>query len=266
MDGRLIDLSAWESVTTGESGAVVYRSPDGARYAKTGSVNLLADLETDLQAERDRIEWLSAQHIPSPTVLDWSTGPNGPVLVTSAVQGISADQLDADDLDKAWPAIADAVRRLHALPTSGCPFTRTLGAMMAMARAVVAREAVNPDFLPDADRSVPARDLLARVESTLPERLGQEQSDVVVCHGDLCLPNIVIAPKDFSVAGFIDLGRLGLADRHADLALLFANSRETWPEDTRAANAHARFEQVYGTRADPERLGFYLQLDPLTWG
>lgn len=253
----MIDLSAWEPVTTGESGAFVYRSPDGSRYAKTGTL--------DLDAERDRIEWLSAQHIPGPMVLEWSTGPDGPMLVTSAVAGITADQLDADDLDRAWPAIADVVRRLHALPPASCPFTRSLSEMMARARDVVARDAVNPDFLSDEDRSVPASELLARVEDQEQVRLAQEQADPVVCHGDLCLPNIVIAPEDFSVTGFVDLGRLGLADRHADLALLFANSGETWPEDARATLAHARFEDMYGMRADPQRLDFYLQLDPLTW-
>ncbi|MGL5445484.1 MAG: APH(3'') family aminoglycoside O-phosphotransferase [[Mycobacterium] stephanolepidis] len=258
MDGRLIDLSAWEPVTAGESGAVVYRSADRTRYAKTGGA--------DLEAERDRIEWLSAQGVPSPDVLEWASGPSGPVLITSAVQGTPADQLDADDLDRAWPAIAEAVRRLHALPTAQCPFTRNLDAMMALARDVVARDAVNPDFLPDEDRDVPVVELLARVAADVPERLAQEADDLAVCHGDLCLPNIVIAPEGFAVAGFIDLGRLGLADRHADLALLFANSRETWPGNMRATAARARFLDVYGKAADPERLEFYLHLDPLTWG
>jgi streptomycin 3"-kinase len=254
----LIDLSAWEPVTAGESGALVYRSPDHSRYAKTGG--------DGLENERDRIEWLSAQGVPGPAILEWATGPDGPVLVTSAVEGIAADQLNADDLDRAWPAIAEAVRRLHAIPTADCPFTRDLATTMALARDVVARDAVNPDFLPDQDREVPAAELLARVIAHLPERLAQEPGDQAVCHGDLCLPNILIVPEDSSVAGFIDLGRLGLADRHADLALLFANSRETWPEGTRAGTAHARFLNIYGIPADADRLEFYLQLDPLTWG
>ncbi|WP_191986076.1 APH(3'') family aminoglycoside O-phosphotransferase [Mycobacteroides salmoniphilum] len=258
MDGRLIDLSAWEPVTTGESGATVYRSPDRSRYAKTGG--------GDLEHERDRIEWLNAQHIPAPTVVEWATGPRGPVLVTSAVDGVPADQLNAEDLDRAWPAIAGVVRRLHAIPTANCPFRRDLATTMALARDVVARDAVNTDFLPDRDREVPAAALLGRVIAQLPERLAQEPGALVVCHGDLCLPNIIIVPGEFSVAGFIDLGRLGLADRHADLALLFANSRETWPEDTHADTAHARFLESYGRPADSERLEFYLQLDPLTWG
>ncbi|OHU19333.1 APH(3'') family aminoglycoside O-phosphotransferase [Mycobacteroides franklinii] len=258
MDGRLIDLSAWEPVTTGESGARVYRSPDHLRYAKTGG--------TDLAAERDRIEWLSSQQIPGPSGLEWSTAPGGPVLITSAVAGVPADQLDADDLDRAWPAIADAVRRLHSLPATCCPFSRDLAATVALARDVVARHAVNPDFLPDEDREIPAQQLLSRITVQLAERLAEEPGDLVVCHGDLCLPNIMISPQDFSVAGFIDLGRLGVADRHADLALLFANSRETWTEEARAVTAQARFLDAYGTPADPERLAFYLRLDPLTWG
>ncbi|QCH23841.1 Aminoglycoside 3'-phosphotransferase [Mycobacteroides salmoniphilum] len=188
------------------------------------------------------------------------------MLVTSAVEGIPADQLNADDLDRAWSAIAEAVRRLHAIPTADCPFTRDLATTMSLARDVVERGAINQDFLPERDRRVSAAELLARVIAQLPERLAQEPGALVVCHGDLCLPNILIVPGDFSVAGFIDLGRLGLADRHADLALLFANSRETWPEDTRAGAAHARFPDSYGTPADPGRLEFYLQLDPLTWG
>lgn len=254
----MIDLSAWVPVTTGESGALVYRSPDRSRYAKVGG--------DDIEGERDRIEWLSTQDVPGPTVLEWTTGPGGPVLVTSAVEGVPADQLHPEELDRAWSAIADVVRRLHAIPTADCPFRRDLAATMALARDVVARDAVNADFLPDRNREIPAAELLARVTAQLPDRLAQESGDLVVCHGDLCLPNILIAPADFSVSGLIDLGRLGLADRHADLALLFANSRETWPEDTRADTARARFLDSYGTPAEPDRLEFYLQLDPLTWG
>lgn len=153
-------------------------------------------------------------------MLEWATTSDGPLLITSAVPGVPADQLDSEDLGRAWSGIAAAVRDLHALPTAGCPFSRGLAAMATLARDVVARDAVNPDFLTDEDRERPATELLCRVVAELPRRLAQEPDDLVVCHGDLCLPNIVIAPGDFSVAGFIDLGRLGLADRHADLALL----------------------------------------------
>lgn len=68
------------------------------------------------------------------------------------------------------------------------------------------------------------------------------------------------------MSGFIDLGRLGAADRHADLALLLANARETWGDEERARGADAAFAERYGMPLDQERLRFYLYLDPLTWG
>jgi hypothetical protein len=39
---------------------------------------------------------------------------------------------------------------LHALPAKDCPFTRDLEQMFATAQDIVARGAVNPDFLPIA--------------------------------------------------------------------------------------------------------------------
>ncbi|SJN24748.1 phosphotransferase [Luteococcus japonicus] len=39
----------------------------------------------------------------------------------------------------------------------------------------------------------------------------------MVCHGDACNPNFLIG-DDGEVSGFVDLGRTGVADRHADLA------------------------------------------------
>lgn len=138
--------------------------------------------------------------------------------------------------------------------------------MVAVAREVVARDAVNPEFLPDEQRGTPGPELLGRLTGQLARRREEEAADLVVCHGDLCLPNIVLDPETLDVAGFIDLGRLGVADRHADLALLLANARETWPDEERARDADAAFAEWYGLAPDPGRLRFYLHLDPLTWG
>ena len=139
--------------------------------------------------------------------------------------------------------------------------------MFTRAQDVVARNAVNPDFLPPEDRHVPAATLLARVRAELQERLDQEFHDLVVCHGDACLPNIMVDPATHRCVGLIDLGRLGTADRYVDLALLLANARESWagPEDEQIAQQRL-FEALGISPPDQKRLAFYLQLDPLTWG
>ncbi|MEU4896077.1 APH(3'') family aminoglycoside O-phosphotransferase [Streptomyces sp. NPDC044780] len=257
-----VDDGGWLPVTAGESGATVFRSADATRYAKC----VPAADAADLKAERDRVTWLSDQGVPGPRVLDWQSGDAGVCLVTSAVSGIPADQVPAEDLRVAWEPIADAVRRLHEAPVSQCPFRRGLDAMVAVARDVVARDAVNPEFLPVDQQQTPTAELLDRLTRQVSRRREQEAADMVVCHGDLCLPNIILDPQTLDVSGFIDLGRLGLADRYADLALLLANARETWTDEEQARGADMAFAERYGIALDHDRLRFYLHLDPLTWG
>lgn len=252
----------WEPVTSGESGAGVFRAADGSRYAKC-----VLDGQRDLLArERDRVDWLSASGVPAPSVLDWIADDAGACLVTSAVRGVPADTVPAAELRRAWPSIAAAVRGLHALPADDCPFSRDLGRMYAVAEDVVARGAVNPEFLPVEQQRTPPTELLARLAAQVDRRLAQEAADTVVCHGDLCLPNIILDPDTGDVVGFVDLGRLGRADRYADLALLLANARETWGDGHQATAADEAFADAYGITLDTERQRFYLHLDPLTWG
>ncbi|MEV0776774.1 APH(3'') family aminoglycoside O-phosphotransferase [Streptomyces sp. NPDC050433] len=256
------DGGGWEPVTDGESGASVFRSADGSRYAKC----VPADAVTSLEEERERVDWLSGQGVPGPRVLDWRVSPDAVCLMTSTVAGVPADQVSAPELRAAWERIADAVRHLHDVPTRQCPFSRDLSRMFATARDVVTRDAVNPEFLPEDQQTTPADELLARLVPQLAQRLTQEAAETVVCHGDLCLPNIVLDPESLDVAGFIDLGRLGRADPYADIALLLANSRETWADERAANSADQAFAERYGIVLDRDRERFYLHLDPLTWG
>ncbi|MFI1227577.1 MULTISPECIES: APH(3'') family aminoglycoside O-phosphotransferase [unclassified Streptomyces] len=252
----------WRPVTAGESGAGVFVDAGATRYAKC----VPAADTGELAAERDRIVWLSGRGVPGPQALGWYAGDAGACLVTSAVAGVPADQVPAEDLRASWEHIADAVRRLHEVPVSACPFPRGLDAVVAVARDVVARGAVNPEFLPVEQQDTPPAELLTRLTGEIPRRRDQAVADTVVCHGDLCLPNIILDPGTLKVSGFIDLGRLGSADRHADLALLLANARETWMDERRARAADVAFAERYGIALDQDRLRFYLHLDPLTWG
>lgn len=137
--------------------------------------------------------------------------------------------------------------------------------MMALARATVAENRVHTEFLPQDLADTPPSAILHSLERDLPSRQAQEEANVVVCHGDFCLPNIVIDPDTSLVAGLIDLGRLGKADPYADISLLLANAREIWPDEDTACRADQEFAARYGITLDPDRSDFYLRLDPLTW-
>ncbi|MGY2063856.1 phosphotransferase, partial [Nocardia gipuzkoensis] len=166
----------------------------------------------ELEDERDRVEWLAAQGVPGPPMLDWIEQDAGACLITGAVAGVPANLVSAEELRSAWESIGRAVRRLHALPVRDCPFGRGLVEMVDRARDVVARNAVEPDFLPDEQREIAPEVLLERVAARMDRWLPREAAEAVVCHGDLCLPNIVLDPRTHEVTGFIDLGRLGRAD------------------------------------------------------
>ena len=255
MTADLIPPGRWDPVPGGESGATVHRRADGAAFAKC----VPPDGAPALRGERDRIRWLSGTGVPGPSVLDWSCSDRGACLVTSAVPGVPSSELSSSALLAAWPSIVGTLRRLHALPAASCPFERELSTMFAIAEDVVGRGGVHPEFLTEEQRDVPATDLLAGLRAELGTRLAQEPGDLVVCHGDACLPNFLVDPDALTCTGLIDLGRLGTADRHADLALLRANARESWTGDD-AAEAEPLLGEV-----DAGRMRFYLNLDPLTW-
>lgn len=253
----------WVRASEGESGDAVYRRSDGAAFAKVS----LGKGAAQLDEERLRTEWLAPFGLGSAAVLDWHASSDVACLVTRAVRGVPASDLTAVELLAAWPSIAERVRALHAIPASDCPFARRLSAMFDRATDVVARNAVNPDFLDPEDQAIAPQVLLDRLRAELPARLAQEARDLVVCHGDACLPNFMVDPQTLRCTGLVDLGRLGAADRYVDLSLLLANARETWTDAEQPISARESLFEAHGIAApDDERLAFYLGLDPLTWG
>ncbi len=255
------DSGEWAPAAGGESGASVVYDSVQQRYAKIVSTERVPELA----AERDRIVWVNQTGIPSAPVLDWRDTDAGACLVTQAVPGVPASELDAPALRRAWPSVVVAVRAVHGLATDRCPFDRTLAQMMPLARVSVAEGRVVVEFLPEALQRTPPTQILEQIEGELPVRLAQERTQLVVCHGDLCLPNILVDPATDQVNALIDLGRLGTADPYADIALLLATARETWSDEATARRADQEFAEMYGTELDPERQDFYLRLDPLTW-
>jgi streptomycin 3"-kinase len=242
----------WVLIDIGESDATVYRRGDV--FAKCCDPSGIAELA----AERDRAQWLAGRGFPGASVVDWLESPSdGACLLTAAVPGVPGDALPPAAHQRAMQSLGTAFRELHSL--TDCPFERPLAKVIETAADVVRRDAVNPAFLTDEWRLVPPSELLAQVVAESP--YVESVLEPVVCHGDACLPNIFFDPGTLEVTGLIDLGRLGVADRYLDLALLMAQLHSDWSTDP------APFLEAYGIPApDPRRLQFFHLLDPLTWG
>ncbi|GAA1697101.1 APH(3'') family aminoglycoside O-phosphotransferase [Kribbella yunnanensis] len=241
----------WEAVDIGESDTSVYRRGDA--FAKCCGPAGVPELE----AERDRIAWLASSGMPGATVVDWQVSDDGACLVTSAVPGIPGIDLPSWAWLGAMETLGRTLRELHSLPD--CPFERPLASVIASAEDVVRRGAVNPDFLTDEWRLVTPESLLEQVVAERP--YVESVTELAVCHGDPCLPNVFFDPLTLRVTGFIDVGRLGVADRYSDLALTTIQLYDEWSVDP------GPFLTAYGvTEPDRRRLEFFRLLDPLTWG
>lgn len=89
------------------------------------------------------------------------------------------------------------------------------------------------------------------LQSMLPQTL-----DPVVTHGDFSLDNLLVFDRE--VTGCIDAGRVGIADRYQDLAILWNCLGEFGSE------LQERLLESYGlSDMDQNKLQFHLMLDEL---
>jgi aminoglycoside phosphotransferase len=227
-------VTDWFPVSTGKSGARVWRG-DGL-YRKEGD-------PAEIAAEAARLTWLGDQGFPCPAVVDHEPGR----LITTALPGRAGD-------DPGWPVlmrprlaagVGDLLRTLHALPIEGCPFDHTLARTIPRAEQNARTAQVDLTDLDPAHAGWSADRLLRELHQTRPTT----PEDLVVGHGDPTRANILFA-SDGTPTGVLDVSRLGVADRHKDLAIATRSARS--PELLAA----------YGLPdPDPAKIAFYRLLD-----
>ncbi|QWF80324.1 APH(3') family aminoglycoside O-phosphotransferase [Amycolatopsis sp. CA-230715] len=256
---RRFDRHEWVPVTVGKSGAGVWRL-DGSPplYAKAAPRSEHPDAGFDVAGEADRLDWLGAHGIPAAHVVDTGEKDGVAWLVSTAVPGrTAAEDWASGEREAVVDAVADFTRVLHALPVADCPFDRSLAVTVPHARYAAENGLVDLEDLDDERSGWSAARLVTELDGALP---GVEES--VVCHGDLCLPNVLLDPSTFEVTGLIDVGRLGVADRYADLALITRSLRAGDLNPQFGARFADRFLARYGeVPVDTTRLDFYRLLD-----
>lgn len=229
----------WTPISIGCSGDTVHRlEGPGNLYVKVSATR------GQLDAEADRLRWLGIAGLPVPEVVEYGTQDDYSWLVTTEVPGRSAAAAwPSDQREKVIDALADITQILHGLNIEDCPYDRSLAVTM-------------PAAIRASGQTGTSLQLLDSSYATFPH-----DEDLVVCHGDLCLPNVIINPTKSTVAGLIDVGRLGRADRYADLAVT-SRSIESTQNPQFGPEHSARYLARCGVQPiDTDRVTFYRLLD-----
>lgn len=246
-----------EPIGLGESGATVWRcggSALGPLYLKTAPV--ARDLGIDHEAAR--LRWLRSAGIPSPRVHASGIADGIEYMVMDAAEGLPAsDAYWSDAATAVATALGTTLARLHRVDIASCPFDRRTRVQLDDAQRNVALGLVDEDDFDHARKGRTAGDLLQELLA-----FPRTVDDLVVGHGDFCLPNVILQ-RDTAGAlqctGLIDCGRLGVADRHQDLALAIRSITFNF-----GAEHVTAFLDAYGhSPVDATRIEFFTLLDEL---
>ena len=164
--------------------------------------------ETELTVQV--MEWM-AQRLPAPRILDFVVSDDKSYLLMSRIPGkMSCDEVFLENPEPMVKLLAEGLKMLWRTDITGCPRERTILDDLARARQKVSEGRVDPEvFAAEADGFDSPESLLAWLETHVPEY------DPVVCHGDYCMPNILL--ENGAVSGFIDLAHAGISDRCSDI-------------------------------------------------
>jgi kanamycin kinase len=198
-----------------------------------------------MRDEAKRLGW-AVDYTPVPRVLGFGEDAAAQWLVTTAIAGTSA-------VAERWLAeprtaargIGAGLRALHdSLPVPDCPFDWSVESRIARAEQRLA-SGEGPETWSAEHQHLTVAEARARLADA-PDVVGP-----VVCHADACAPNTLLA-DDGSWLAHVDLGRLGVADPWADLAVA------TWSLGWNyGPGLEAELLGAYGIEPDPERTAYY---------
>ncbi|MFJ2479805.1 APH(3')-II family aminoglycoside O-phosphotransferase [Pseudomonas sp. NPDC087598] len=237
-----------EQQTIGESRADVLRvTPAGSAplFVKSEQVMTWGELPGEIQ----RLRWLAEQDLPAPRVLDTTTENERNWLLMTAVPGRDLASSVHLAPEQIVTLLADALRSLHAVAINSCPFDHRLEAKIALAREHLLAGLIDEEDFDDSRLGLSAEQVFQQLLAERPDH-----EDLVVTHGDACLPNLLADNGRFS--GFVDCGRLGVSDRYQDLALAAHSITDNLGEQWLPV-----FFEAYGVEPDQQRIAFYQLLD-----
>ena len=219
--------------------------------------------ETD--NERDMVSWLGGR-LPVPEIAAYQVEDGRAYTLMTRIKG---DMLCAEEYLRNPAGLlslaAEGLKLLWSIDVKDCPCRvsrlqeRLKAARRNVENGMVDMDNVEPDTF-GANGFAGPEELLEWLEQNQP------REDIVLTHGDFCLPNIFAGQGH--VTGFIDLGKMGPADRWQDIAIAMRSLEHNLSGKYHNGIPFGSFEprrflEELGVEPDEKKNRYYMLLDEL---
>lgn len=185
------------------------------------------------------------------------------LLMTRITGKYLCDATVLDDQERLAELVAEGLRRMWAVDVSDCPTDRTLDAKFreieaGLRNGTITMEQARQEETYGPDGFASAGELFDWLVKNRP------QEEVVLSHGDYCMPNIFCDER--GITGYIDLGYAGKADKWVDIEKglwsMWANSTGQFGGKKRVFDRRLLFEAL-GMTPDKDKIRYYSLLSEL---
>ena len=173
--------------------------------------------DAEAQTELEMMRWMRSR-LPVPEILCHAVEDGRSFLLMSRISGkMTCDLSLINDPEQLIDVLCEGLKMLWNADISDCPVDASLDHHLTAAEHNVRNGLVDTD---DAEPETFGENGFKAPEELLEWlKMNRPKEDLVLSHGDYCLPNIFADEK--GITGFIDLGRAGVADRYRDIAICY---------------------------------------------
>lgn len=262
---------AWENLPADLQNLIAEKPYTMDSMGMSGSgIFLFEDMVLKIQKEDEEtkseavmMQWLVGK-LPVPSIIYHGVENGINYLLMSKMPGVmSCDEGVLSNQEFVTELLAEGLKKLWTVDISDCPKRWDLPVKLKVAEYNVEHgevdvENTEPETFGEGGFRDPA-ELLTWLKEHQPPM------EPVLSHGDFCLPNIFV--QDGKVSGYIDLGKIGIADKWQDIALCYRSLKHNYNGDFGSQRRKdfkegLLFEKL-GIEPDWEKIKYYILLDEL---
>lgn len=209
------------------------------------------------------MQWLQDK-LPEPRVLCFEKQNGKKYLLMTKISGtISYDDKYMKNPEQLTSILAEGIQMLWKVDIADCPDHCDLDKRLQRAKYNVENNLVDWDNAePDTFGENGLKNPKQLLEWLIQNRPKEE---LVLSHGDFCLPNIFI--NGGKISGFIDLGKTGIADKWQDIALCYHSLKHNFDgKYTKRIYEGLESDRLYerlGVTPNWNKIRYYILLDEL---